>query len=217
MPRPAPVEAPAYPDLSFETGLWANGLTLLAGLDEAGRGAWAGPVCAAAVILPPGNGVLAQLIGVRDSKKMTPRQRARWADEIRLAASAWGIGFATSEEIDTHGIITATRLAMQRALEGCDCLPEHLLIDALRLPGVKLPQLALIKGDARSLSIAAASVLAKTARDAWMVALGEEYPQYGFAAHKGYGTRMHQEALARVGPCPAHRRSFAPLRRLEFS
>ncbi len=214
MPRPAPIEAPAYPDLSFEIPLWGSGLSLLAGLDEAGRGAWAGPVCAAAVILPPGNGILAQLRGVRDSKKMTPRQRARWADEIRLVASAWGIGFATSEEIDACGIIAATRLAMQRALEACGCQPEHLLIDALRLPGIKLPQLALIKGDARSLSIAAASVLAKTARDAWMVAMGEQFPEYGFAAHKGYGTRMHQEALARVGPCPYHRMSFAPLKQL---
>jgi ribonuclease HII len=208
------VEAPAFPDLSCESPLWGGGLTLLAGLDEAGRGAWAGPVYAAAVILPPGAGVLDDLDGVRDSKKMTPRQRALWAVKIRAAAAFWGIGWAAAEEIDSHGIIASTRLAMQRALEALDCQPEHLLIDALRLPAVKLPQQALIKGDARSLSIAAASVLAKTARDAWMVELGEQFPEYGFARHKGYGTRMHQEALARLGPCPQHRMSFTPLRGL---
>lgn len=214
MPRPAPIEPPACPDLSFEMPLWQGGLSLLAGLDEAGRGAWAGPVYAAAVILPPQNGVLAELRGVHDSKKMTPRQRTYWAGQIRLAAAAWGIGIASAEEIDARGIIAATRLAMARALEACGCQPEHLLIDALRLPEVSLPQLALIKGDARSLSIAAASVLAKTARDAWMIELGDRYPEYGFAAHKGYGTRMHQQALARLGPCAEHRMSYAPLRRL---
>lgn len=216
MPRPARVEPPPRPDLSCELPLWESGLSRLAGLDEAGRGAWAGPVYAAAVILPPLNGVLEALRGVRDSKQMTPRQRAYWAGRIRLAVAAWGVGSASAEEIDARGIIAATRLAMARALEACGCQPEHLLIDALRLPGVRLPQLALVKGDARSLSIAAASVLAKTARDAWMVELGETYPGYGFAAHKGYGTRMHQEALARLGPCAEHRRSYAPLRRLEF-
>ena len=214
MSRPARIEAPAFPDLSFETPLWAGGLSLLAGLDEAGRGAWAGSVCAAAVILPPCPDVLDKLRGVRDSKKMTPRQRALWAVKIRGAAAFWGIGFATAEEIDARGIIASTRLAMQRALEALGCQPEHLLIDALRLPAVKLPQSALIKGDARSLSIAAASVLAKTARDAWMVELGEQFPEYGFARHKGYGTKMHRQALARLGPCPYHRMSFAPLRGL---
>lgn len=217
MPRPARIEPPPRPDLTFELPLWESGLNLLAGLDEAGRGAWAGPVYAAAVILPRDNGVLEILPGVRDSKKMTPRQREFWAERIRRAAAAWGIGAASAEEIDARGIVAATRLAMRRALEACGCQPEHLLIDALRLPGVSLPQLALIKGDARSLSIAAASVLAKTARDAWMAALGEQYPGYGFAAHKGYGTRAHREALARLGPCAEHRRSYAPLRRLEFS
>ncbi len=216
MPRPARIEAPDYPDLSFELPLWAGGLSRLAGLDEAGRGAWAGPVYAAAVILPPCPDVLDNLRGVRDSKKMTPRQRAYWAEKIRVSAAAWGVGAASNEEIDAHGIIAATRLAMKRAVQGCGCQPEQLLIDALRLPGIPLPQLVLIKGDARSLSIAAASVLAKTARDAWMVELGEKYPEYGFAHHKGYGTRRHQEALARVGPCPYHRMSFAPLRMLEL-
>jgi ribonuclease HII len=217
MPRPARVEPPPHPDLSFELSLWEGGLTLLAGLDEAGRGAWAGPVYAAAVILPRDNGILDILQGVRDSKKMTPRQRTYWAGRIRLAAAGWGIGAASAEEIDSRGIVAATRLAMQRALEACSCQPEHLLIDALRLPGVNVPQLALIKGDARSLSIAAASVLAKTARDAWMAELGEQYPGYGFAAHKGYGTRMHREALARLGPCAEHRRSYGPVRGWEFN
>ncbi len=214
MPRPARIEAPDYPDLSFETPLWDGGFTLLAGLDEAGRGAWAGPVYAAAVILPPNHDVQDGLKGVRDSKKMTPRQRAYWAEKIRASAAAWGVGAASNEEIDARGIVAATRLAMQRAVQACGCQPEHLLIDALRLPGIPLPQLVLIKGDARSLSIAAASVLAKTARDAWMVELGEQYPEYGFAAHKGYGTRRHQESLARLGPCPYHRMSFSPLKQM---
>lgn len=201
------------PDLSLETPLWQAGLYRLAGLDEAGRGAWAGPVAAAAVILhPAGADLLDLLSGVRDSKMMTARQRAIWAEKIRAAAAAWGVGWASNAEIDAQGILPATRLAMQRAVEQLVLPPEHLLIDAVRLPAIGLPQTALVRGDQRSLSIAAASVLAKTARDALMRELNEQYPGYGFAAHKGYGTARHQRALDELGPCPQHRFSFAPLR-----
>ena len=202
------------PDLSFELPLWQAGLSALAGLDEAGRGAWAGPVSAAAVILPPDPGLSARLNGVRDSKLMTARQRAVWAIQIKESALTWAVGFASQVEIDETNILAATRLAMQRALEQLSLPPQHLLIDAVRLPEVVLPQTVLIKGDMRSLSIAAASVLAKTARDALLVAWDVEYPAYGFARHKGYGTALHQSALHKQGPCPLHRRSFAPIRAL---
>lgn len=206
------MDIPTAPDLHFELSLWQAGQTAVAGLDEAGRGAWAGPVCAGAVILPPDPAVLNRLNGVRDSKQMTPRQRAAWAEQIQAAALTWGVGFASNEEIDAQGILPATRLAMQRALQALSLPPQHLLIDALRLPGDACPQTALIKGDARSLSIAAASVLAKTSRDALMTGLEEQFPGYGFARHKGYGTSQHREALVALGPCALHRFSFAPLR-----
>ena len=214
MRRLPKVEVPKYPDLRFEIPLWESGFTAVAGLDEAGRGAWAGPVAAGAVILPagvPGDGLLERLHGVRDSKVMTSRQRAVWAEQIRLAALAWGVGFAECHEVDTLGIVPATRLAMERALTACKRTVQHLLVDAVRLPGVNIPQQALIKGDARSLSIAAASVLAKTARDAVMIEMEETYPGYGFAMNKGYGTAVHRAGLDEIGPCPMHRFSFAPV------
>jgi ribonuclease HII len=202
------------PDLSYELPLWQAGFLALAGLDEAGRGAWAGPVSAAAVILPPDPGLTARLHGVRDSKQMTANQRRAWAIKIKEIACTWAVGFASWAEIDETNILAATRLAMRRALDQLALTPEHLLIDAVRLPAVALPQTIIIKGDVRSLSIAAASVLAKTARDALLVAWDEEYPAYGFARHKGYGTALHQSALQKQGPCPLHRRSFAPIRKL---
>jgi ribonuclease HII len=206
-----PTKIPPAPDLLYENHLWARGLTRVAGLDEAGRGAWAGPVSAGAVILPPGTAVAEALCGVRDSKQMTPARRAWWAEIIKEQALAWGVGFASNQEIDTLGIVPATRLAMARALVCLGEPAEHLLIDALRLPEIALPQTPLIKGDARALSIAAASVLAKTARDALMAQLDEQYPAYGFARHKGYGTARHWEALQRIGPCAIHRFSFGPV------
>jgi ribonuclease HII len=205
-------EIPHFPSLACEQELWQRGLTRLAGLDEAGRGAWAGPVAAGAVILPPDPQVLELLSGVRDSKQMTARAREMWARRIQEAACAWAVGMADCEEIDAIGILPATRLAMRRALERLSPTPQHLLIDALHLPGTALPQTALIHGDASALSIAAASVLAKTARDALMEGMGAVFPEYGFARHKGYGTRAHQEALAKFGPCSQHRRSFAPVK-----
>lgn len=202
------------PDLSFEIPYWQSGIMHVAGLDEAGRGAWAGPVSAGAVILPPDPDLTTVLEGVRDSKQMTPAERARRAVIIKETALCWGVGMASSEEIDRLGIIRATRLAMQRALEKLPVEPETLLVDALRLPAVELPQTAIIHGDSLSLSIAAASVLAKTARDELMVAMEAIHPDYGFARHKGYGTVLHRSALARLGPCPIHRKTFAPIKAL---
>jgi len=199
------------PDLRYEFSLWQSGTSLVAGLDEAGRGAWAGPVAAGAVILSPASDLVERLKGVRDSKQMTPRQRLRAAEKIRAVALTWGVGFASAEEIDAVGIVPATRLAMQRALAQLEILPQHLLIDAVRLPDVPLPQTSLIKGDCRVLSISSASVLAKTERDRLMETLESEHPGYGFDRHKGYGTAFHRAALATLGPCSQHRRSFKPV------
>jgi len=209
-----PAQIPAAPDLRFEECLWQQGLLRVAGLDEAGRGAWAGPVVAGAVILPVEEAILQTLKGVRDSKELTPERRSELAPVIHEAALAWAVGECSAEEIDTIGILPATRLAMQRALRQLQIEAQHLLIDALFLPDEDSPQTALIKGDQRSLSIAAASILAKTHRDAWMIACEQEYPQYGFARHKGYGTKLHQECLKQNGPCAIHRRSYAPVKQV---
>lgn len=205
---------PQQPDLSFEQALWQAGVRLLAGVDEAGRGALAGPVFAAAVILPDDVSCLEILAGVRDSKQMTARQRTFWADQIKHTALTWGVGWAEAEEIDRIGILPATRLAARRAIEALQPAPQHLLLDYLKLSEYGARQTSLVKGDARCLSIAAASVLAKTARDAQMLSYHHQYPAYGFARHKGYGTQAHLAALAQSGACPIHRRSFAPVARL---
>jgi ribonuclease HII len=197
------------PSLEFEQFLWNDRFTRIAGIDEAGRGAWAGPVCAAAVILPPDPSLLRILNRVRDSKLMTPSERERWAPRIRESALGWGVGFASAGEIDTIGIVPATKLAATRALE--TLAPDYLLTDALLFRELELPQTSLIKGDQRSLSIAAASVLAKTSRDALMRELEEQVPGYGFARHKGYGTYIHREAIRRLGVCAEHRKSFSIL------
>jgi ribonuclease HII len=200
---------PLEPDLTFEQICWRSGLMAVAGIDEAGRGALAGPVSAAAVILPPETTIMRMLKGVRDSKQMTPAQRGSAREMILQHALTWAVGFATAAEIDQVGIVPATRMAAWRALNSLALPPAHLLLDYLFLPDVTLPQTALIKGDCRSLSIAAASVLAKTARDALLCELDLTYPGYGFAAHKGYGTQAHRAALQCLGPCPAHRLSFS--------
>lgn len=200
---------PPSPTLHFEQALWAAGVSLPAGVDEAGRGALAGPVAAAAVILPPNPDLIRTLHGVRDSKEMSANARARWAETIRATALACGVGFAGPEEIDDLGILPATRLAAMRALAQLRPAPQHLLIDALSLPATGLPETSLIKGDARCLSIACASVLAKTARDAHMRALAVHHPGYRWAANKGYGTATHRRAILALGYTPAHRRTFA--------
>ena len=182
---------------------------MLGGIDEAGRGAWAGPVSAAVVILPADPSLVDQLHGVRDSKQMTPRQREAWALRIRAAAQAWGVGYASAAEIDSIGILPATRLAAMRALECLTCHPEHLITDYLKIPATSTPQTPLVKGDRRSLSVAAASVLAKTSRDDLMRLYEADFPDYGFSRHKGYGTLIHRQAIQRCGLCAIHRHSFA--------
>jgi ribonuclease HII len=187
----------------------------VAGRDEVGRGAQAGPVYAAAVVLPVGRFDLARALAeVRDSKQLTARQRRRCADEIRRLALAWALGVATSDEVDAVGPLEATRLAMRRAFDGLTLPPRHILIDHLLLPDMPCDQTPVTHGDASVLSIAAASVLAKVARDQAMEDLAHIYPTYGFSRHKGYGTAAHLRALRRWGPCPIHRLSFAPVRQL---
>jgi len=203
---------PKKPNLKYEKQLWGDGFRIVAGLDEAGRGAWAGPVYAAAVVLPTDTRVIKLLDGVQDSKRMTPLQRNRWKGCIQSAAISWTIGSATHQEIDKLGIVPATCLAMRRAIDKMVYEPTYLLVDYIQISGCACPQISLPKGDCRSLSIAAASVLAKTARDAYMVKLDRRFPGYGFARHKGYGTRQHTAALAELGPCPVHRYSFRPIK-----
>jgi len=194
--------------LRFETALWTAGCARVAGVDEAGMSPLAGPVAAAAVILPPGT----RIPGVDDSKKLDAAERERLAPIIKKLAVAWCVAFVEPEEIDRVNIYHAGLLAMRRAVEGLSPAPEHLLIDARRLKDVPLPQQGIIKGDEKSLSIAAASILAKTTRDARMHELDRLYPGYGFAKHKGYPVRAHFRALKRIGACAIHRRSFAAVR-----
>ncbi len=202
------------PTTEAERHFWAAGLKYVAGLDEAGRGAWAGPVYAAAVILPQ---TLTGLNGVRDSKKLTPRQREEAIDGIFDVAVGVGVGYAEPQEIDVRGIVPATRLAMGRALEALPVKAQALVIDYLRLPEVPLPQHAFPYADAHSLAVAAAGIVAKVKRDRWMVEVAAStYPGYGFAQHKGYGTRQHREALDKLGVTPLHRRSFRPVARVQF-
>ncbi len=202
---------PERPDLKFEQSLWEDGACRIAGIDEAGRGALAGPVAAGAVILPPDlSDLFMQLEGVRDSKEMTPKQRESWAKIIRGLALDWGVGMADAQEIDRIGIVPATHLAVARALAQISPPPDHLLIDYLHL-SEDIPQTSLIKGDARSLSIACAAILAKTTRDALLIEMEKRYPGYDFARNKGYATQAHRRAIKALGPCAFHRRTFAPV------
>lgn len=186
-------------DLHFE-----NGIKLICGVDEAGRGPLAGPVCAAAVILPPH----AQIPGLNDSKKLTDKKRRELYPMIMEQAVAYGIGFASHEEIDEINILQATYLAMERAIAKLSVRPELALIDGNRAKDFGVPVKTVIKGDSLSASIAAASILAKVTRDDLMLEAAREYPQYAFDVHKGYGTKAHYEALAAFGPSPIHRMSF---------
>lgn len=188
----------------------AAGHAIIAGLDEVGRGPLAGPVVAACVVLPDGFG----LAGIDDSKKLTQRQRERAEARIRAEALAVGIGRVEAADIDRLNILRATHLAMRGALDALptDFLPTFVLVDGLRVPGLPCPvQQALVGGDAQSASIAAASIVAKVYRDRLMVAFDAQYPEYGFAGHKGYGAPRHLAALREHGPCPLHRRSFSPV------
>ncbi len=206
------------PDLCRERELAARGWPLVAGIDEAGRGAWAGPVIAAAVILPLDRPDLERVLqGVRDSKELTPQQREALTPRILEVALAVGVGGAGPREVDAHGIVAATRAAMTRAIAQLAPPPDALLIDALTLPDVALPQHSLFYADALCLSVAAASVIAKVTRDRIMMALDQYYPGYGLARHKGYGTHEHRLMLAKLGPTAIHRHSYAPVQALSFT
>ncbi|BDG09459.1 ribonuclease HII [Anaeromyxobacter paludicola] len=194
--------------LEWESRLWAAGVTRIAGVDEAGVAPLAGPVVSAAVILPRDF----RPRGIDDSKQLDAAERERLAAEVKAAAVCWAVGMASVEEIDTINIYRASLLSMRRAVQGLPVVPEHLLIDARKLPELKIPQDGIIHGDALSLTIAAASILAKTTRDALMADLDRVHPGYGFARHKGYPTAEHFRALESLGACPIHRRSFAPVR-----
>jgi ribonuclease HII len=194
--------------LRYESALWEAGVLRVAGVDEAGVSPLAGPVAAAAVIFAPAS----RIPGIDDSKKLDAAERDRLAAEIKESAVAWCVGFAEVKEIDTINIYWAGLLAMRRAIEGLSCRPEHVLIDARRLRALQIPQQPIVKGDSKSLTIAAASILAKTARDALMHELDALHPGYGFSKHKGYPVREHLTALKQLGVSPIHRRSFAPVR-----
>jgi ribonuclease HII len=194
--------------LRFETELWAEGYARIAGTDEVGMGPLAGPVVAAAVILPRDF----RPRGLNDSKQLDEKEHARLCAEVKAEAVAWAVGQVEVEEIDRINIYQAGLLAMRRALEGLAVKPDYLLVDARTLREVRIPQRGIIQGDARSLTIAAASVVAKFTRDALMARLDAEHPGYGFAKHKGYSVPEHWAALKKLGPCPIHRRSFAPVR-----
>jgi ribonuclease HII len=200
---------PARPHLAYERRFVRDGYSAIAGIDEAGRGAWAGPVAAAAVIL---NRAKARSLGqVRDSKQLTPRQREAVYPLILDASTAYGIGLAGPAEIDAIGIVPATRLAMTRAIAALSLRPDALIIDAVRLCEVDVPQAVFHFADSISLSVAAASILAKVTRDRMMVELAAAFPGYGFERHKGYGTRAHQAALKAMGVCAVHRKTFRPM------
>jgi ribonuclease HII len=196
--------------LHLERVLWSSGVQHVAGVDEAGMGPLAGPVVAAAVVFPPGS----MLAGIDDSKRLPPDERDRLAESIRREAAGIGIGIAEVEEIDRLNIYRAGLLAMRRAVDALPMIPQHLLVDARRIPDLAIPQNPFDKGDGIDFSIAAASILAKTHRDRLMAELDRCHPGYGLARHKGYATAEHQRAIRRLGPSPVHRRSFTYLREL---
>jgi ribonuclease HII len=214
--KPSPRKAASSgPHLDYERSLSNQGYHLIAGIDEAGRGAWAGPVYAAAVILPLDLPDLhAALDGVADSKQLTPKRREHLIPIIHDTALAIGVGSASASEIDALGIVPATRLAMRRAADALSPAPHALLLDHIRLPEIDLPQRSLPQADRHCLSVAAASIVAKVSRDQRMCELEVCYSGYGFARHKGYGTAAHRSALECLGPSPVHRMSWAPLRAL---
>ena len=193
------------PDYEFEKAAALSGFSCICGVDEAGRGPLAGPVCAAAVILPEG----AVIEGLDDSKKLTEKKREKLYDIIKETAVAYSVAYGTLEEIETVNILETTYLAMNRAIEGLTVKPDFALIDGNRVPrGIKIPCETVVKGDSRSMSVAAASVLAKVTRDRLMLEYDKKYPEYNFKKHKGYGTKEHTELIKQYGPCEIHRLSF---------
>jgi ribonuclease HII len=204
----------------FERSLLSQGTLVIAGVDEAGRGPLAGPVVASAVLLPAEwirDGLPRRLRGLNDSKQLTPDERERFFSVLTSSpAVLYGVGCIDVTVIDTINILQATHRAMNEALARLQTIPEHVLVDGLRVASLKFPQTAIVEGDAKSYSIAAASVIAKVTRDRMMVEYDRQFPAYGFAEHKGYGTPKHLAALTAHGPCALHRRSFAPIRSVEM-
>lgn len=190
--------------LEFEKEALAKGYKSVCGVDEAGRGPLAGPVCAAAVILP--EGVI--IDGVNDSKKLSEKKRESLFDVIREQALSYSIAYATVDEIEEINILNATMLAMRRAIDGLEIKADYAMIDGNKIPPIDIDAECIVKGDAKSMSIACASILAKVSRDRLLYKYAEEYPVYGFDKHKGYGTKVHREAILKYGPCPYHRKSF---------
>ena len=190
--------------LEFEKEALAKGYKSVCGVDEAGRGPLAGPVCAAAVILP--EGVI--IDGVNDSKKLSEKKRESLFDVIREQALSYSIAYATVDEIEEINILNATMLAMRRAIDGLEIKADYAMIDGNKIPPIDIDAECIVKGDAKSMSIACASILAKVSRDRLLYKYAEEYPMYGFDKHKGYGTKVHREAILKYGPCPYHRKSF---------
>ena len=189
---------------SIENEIYDSGVSILCGVDEAGRGPLAGPVCAAACILPRGF----VIDGLDDSKKLSDKKRRELFDVIKREAVSFGVAFASVEEIEEHNILRATFMAMNRAIAKLDAVPELAIIDGNRAAGIKMPARCIVKGDSKCADIAAASILAKVTRDEYMLAMAEKYPEYHFEKHKGYGTKLHYEALREYGPSPIHRMSF---------
>lgn len=190
--------------LEYENILISEGFNNISGIDEAGRGPLAGPVCAAAVILPQ-NTVIE---GVNDSKKLSEKKREELYDIIKSTALSYSIAFSSVQEIEEINILNATMLAMKRAVESLDIKPDYVIVDGNKIPPIEIPAQAIVKGDSKSMSIACASILAKVSRDRLLLEYAKKYPQYHFEKHKGYGTKLHVEALKEYGPCPVHRHSF---------
>jgi ribonuclease HII len=213
------MSAKSYDRFEFERALWQKNLARVAGVDEAGRGPLAGPVVAAAAVLPSGwaeSGLPRELNGLNDSKQLTPLQRESFFAFLTACGEVeYAVAQIDSIQIDAINILQATHRAMNAALANLVPQPQHVLVDGRPVKTMRLPQTAIVKGDARSYSIAAASVLAKVTRDRLMLDFDRRWPAYGFAQHKGYGTARHLAAIAAHGPCPIHRKSFAPLKATE--
>ncbi len=193
------------PDYSYEKAAENSGFNIICGVDEAGRGPLAGPVCAAAVILPKD----LEIEGLNDSKKLSEKKREQFFDIITEKAISYCVAYGTLEEIEEKNILNATFLAMNRAIDGLNVKPDFALIDGNKIPtGIKVPAAAVVKGDAKSMSIAAASILAKVSRDRLLMEYDKKYPVYQFAKHKGYGTKLHTDLIKEFGPCDIHRFSF---------
>jgi len=202
-----------FPDFKIEKGLISQGINLIAGIDEAGRGPWAGPVVASAVIVKPNEYRFWQTLGVNDSKKLSAKKRQALIELIKAKALTWAVGIVDNYQIDQIGIKPATFLAMKQAIDGLTQKCGFILIDGRDCLDISIKQKAIVRGDGESISIAAASIIAKVTRDKIMEGYEKEFPGYGFCQHKGYGTKLHSESLIKFGPCSIHRMSFKPIKK----